>query len=114
MTNPGIDTAVPVRRGRFEERADGGVTVLVPRFTGAFARRFILPLFARPEFRVQLDDVGSAIWRACDGRTTVAEIVTALEARTGADQGELRGRVLQFLSRLAREGSIQYVTKEQV
>jgi len=113
MTNSSIDTAVPVRRGRSEERADGGVTVFVPRFTSAFARRFVLPLFARPEFRVQLDDIGSAVWRACDGRTTVAEIVAALEARTGADLGELRGRVLQFLGRLAREGSIQYVTKEQ-
>lgn len=113
MTNRGSDTAIPVRRDRFEERADGGVTVFVPRFTSAFARRFVLPLFARPEFRVQLDDIGSAVWRACDGRATVTEIVAALEARSGADAGELRGRVLQFLGRLAREGSIQYVEKEQ-
>ena len=113
MTDRGIDAAIPVRRDRFEERADGGVTVFVPRFTSRLARRLVLPLFARPEFRVQLDDIGSAVWRACDGRTTVAEIVLGLGARTGADLGELRGRVLQFLHRLAREGSIQYVTKEQ-
>jgi hypothetical protein len=53
------------------------------------------------------------VWRACDGRTTVAEIVLGVEARTGAHAGELRGRVLLFLGRLAREGSIQYVKKEQ-
>ena len=101
-----------MRRHRWEERPGGGVTVFIPRFTSRFAQRFILPLFARPEFRVQLDDLGSAAWRACDGQTSVTDIVAALHAKTGGDAAELSSRVHQFLRRLYREGSIVYVTKE--
>ncbi len=113
MPEPTLDDAIPVRQHRSEDRPDGGVTLFMPRFSGAFARRFILPLFARPEFRVQLDDLGSAVWRACDGRTSVGEIVAALQARTGGESAELRTRVHQFLRRLHREGSIAYVMKEK-
>lgn len=110
--NPDLDAAIPVRQARFEERPDGRITLFIPRFTSRFARRWIQPLFARPEFRVQLDDLGSALWRACDGQTSVEGIVTALHARTGDDRAELHARVHQFLRRLWREGSIQYVMKE--
>ncbi len=107
-----FDNAMPVRQHRFEELPDGRIVVFMPRFTGRFARRFILPLFARPEFRVQLDDLGSAVWRACDGRSTVREIVTQLHASIGGDGAELAGRVHFFLRRLHREGSIAYMMKE--
>ncbi len=110
--NSDLDRAIPVRQHRSEDRPDGGVTLYIPRFTSRLARRFILPLFARPEFRVQLDELGSLVWRSCDGRTSVAEIVAALHAKTGSDSAELRMRVHQFLRRLHREGSIVYVMKE--
>ncbi len=112
-SNSDFDAAIPVRQHRSEDRPDGGVTVFMPRFSGRFARRFILPLFARPEFRVQLDGLGSAVWRACDGHTAVAGIVAALRENAGGDAADLQERVHQFLRRLHREGSIAYVTKEK-
>lgn len=110
--NSEFDNAMPVRQHRFEELPDGRIVVFMPRFTGRFARRFILPLFARPEFRVQLDDLGSAVWRMCDGHTTVRDIVGRLMERTPGDAAELTTRVHLFLRRLHREGSIAYMMKE--
>ncbi len=103
---------MPVRQHRVEELPDGRIVLFIPRFTGRFARRFILPLFASPEFRVQLDGLGSAVWRACDGHTAVRDIVAQLHERTGGDAAALTKRVHLFLRRLHREGSIAYMMKE--
>jgi hypothetical protein len=90
------------------------VTVLVPKFSSRLARRFLVPLLAKPVMRVHLDVLGSAVWRACDGRTSVAELTDAVCAQSGGDAGAARRGVRAFLHTLAREGSISFAAKEPV
>lgn len=106
-----FDSAIPVRQHEYLEKPDGRVAVLVPRFTSGFARRFVAPFLARPEFRMHLDALGSAVWKACDGRTTVAELARAMEAGGGAAP-DVRQRVYLFLRKLQREGSLSFIVKE--
>jgi len=112
VTSDPFDTAVPLRQHEYVERGDGGVTVLVPRFTGRWARRLLMPLLARREIRMHLDELGSAVWRACDGHATVADITRLVESRQGGVPGEARQRVHFFLRQLVREGSISFFVKE--
>jgi hypothetical protein len=112
MQHSDFDSAIPVRQHAFIEKADGKVAVLVPRFTGRLARRLFVPLLARPEFRMHLDALGSAVWKACDGRTTVAELTRAMESAGGGPAPDVRQRVYLFLRKLQREGSISFLVKE--
>ncbi len=109
-----FDHAIPVRQHQAVDREDGGVTVMVPRFTGRWARRLLVPLLARPDIRMHLDELGSAVWRACDGHATVADITAALTAppRLPGDAGETRRRVHLFLRKLEHEGSLSFMVKE--
>jgi glycerol-3-phosphate O-acyltransferase len=108
MAEAGFDGAIPVRRHDFEQHADGRVTVLVPKFSSRLARRLFMPLLAKPNIRMHLDDVGSLIWLACDGRTTVARLSESVRQRLKTEPETARERVYEFLRRLAREGSLTF------
>ena len=59
----------------------GIVTLLAPRFKSRLLRRWLLPRLKRPFFRVELDDVGSALWLLCDGNRNVKEIARVMRER---------------------------------
>jgi hypothetical protein len=83
--------------------------VFVPRFSGRWTRRWLLPLFARREVRLHLDELGSFVWHQCDGRTNVGEIAKRLHARVGGEQTETGTLVYAFLRQLARSDSIAFL-----
>ncbi len=112
MPDVPFDALVPVPQHRSEDEPDGRVTVMVPRFTGRWTRRWVLPLFARREMRLHLDELGSFVWRQCDGRTTVGEIAARLQASSGEQRAEAGTRVMTFLRRLARYDSVTFLAPE--
>ena len=62
---------------------------------------WLLRLMKKPAYRVRLDARGSAVWRACDGVQTVAQVVTVMEA-THPGEVDTQLRTAQFLLGLAR------------
>ena len=109
MFDPAFAAAIPVRQHDFEQHPDGLVTVLVPKFTGTLSTRLLMPLLAKPNIRMHLDAVGSAVWMACDGRTTVAQLAGVVRDRFGSTAEEARERVERFVRSLAREGSVSFI-----
>jgi hypothetical protein len=103
---------VPIAHHRWDEEPDGRVTVLVPRFTGRLTGRWLLPLFAKREVRLRLDELGSFVWRQCDGRTTVGAIAARLHAREGGERAEAGTRVITFLRELARSDSVSFLAPD--
>lgn len=59
----------------------GIVTLLAPRFKSRFLRRWFLPRLKKPFFKVELDDIGSALWLLCDGEQNVKEIARIMSER---------------------------------
>ena len=104
-----FDPLVPARLCDAVDRPDGGVTLLVPRFTGRLTRRWIAPLLRRPHVRVHLDETGAFVWRQCDGHATVAEITARAQAHLGGDADDARRRVVIFLRRLVRADAIHFL-----
>jgi hypothetical protein len=107
--DPPFSSLVPVRAHRWEEGDAGRVTVFVPKFSGRFTRRWLMPLLARPEVRLRLDELGSFVWRECDGRTTVAELAERVHRRFGDAPGEALSRVSSFVRQLARTTSVTFL-----
>jgi hypothetical protein len=98
----------PFRRHRAVDGDDGLVTVLVPKFTSRFARRWFVPLLAKPDFRLHLDAVGSFVWHQCDGAMSLREIAERVVARFGGDPDGRRADVARFVRRLVREESLAF------
>lgn len=87
---------------------DGRITVLEPKFTGPILGRWLQPRLLRPVIRTHLDEVGSVVWQACDGGTTVAAIADQLTARFGADFDPDHRRLTTFLQAMARRRLIRF------
>ena len=74
--------------------------ILSPRWA------WLLKLMKRPHYRVKLDARGTALWRACDGTRTVAQVMEAMaQAHPGEADAALRAAL--FLRELARGGFLQ-------
>ena len=99
---------VPRQRRKFEERADGNVDVLLPRYGENAAGRLLRWVFNNKPVRVQLDDVGTTVWYLCDGRRSVHEIARSLEGRFGDRLEPLHERLGQFLQQMHKAELIEW------
>jgi len=98
-------TQRPARARAWEHAPDGHVVVLVPKFGGRILGRFLQPRLREPYMKVHLDALGSAVWEACDGTRTGAEIAARLaEGFPGTAQVE--ERVRRFLLLLRSQGHV--------
>lgn len=61
---------------------------------------------------VELDVLGTAVWRAIDGRTSVAAIAAGLARDYRLDTREAELAVAQFLRQLGRRGAIGVAGRE--
>ena len=97
---PDLLSVTPRRNADWETAENGLVVVLAPRLSrGSIARSFAF-LVRRPHIRVKLDARGSAVWRACDGTTCVADIAAGLRREFGDEIEPLYDRIEVFLQRL--------------
>jgi len=93
----------PRRNVAWELEEGGCAVLLVPRFRGPLLRAWLLPLLAKPDFRVKLDAMGTAFWQRCDGSSTVLKIAEEMAAQSGSDVEEMIERLGLFLAKLERE-----------
>jgi hypothetical protein len=104
--------AVPVRNHAAEEgeERDGVLPVTVrvepPRWCVP-PLTWVLPL--RTRRTVKLDPLGVVVWRSCDGKATVENLVDALAARERLTFHEARLTLGSFLQDLVRRGVIALV-----
>jgi len=98
----------PMRLADWEEHGDR-VVLIRPRPRVSW---YLLPLewlrYLLAVRRIRLDAMGSAVWRACDGHHTVAEIAPAIRGAFRADAEPVEQRVGVLVRRLRHEGLLAY------
>lgn len=105
---PNLLERVPRRARKWEEDAEGRVTILEPRYGSNRIGRWIAGrLRARP-IRIRLDDLGSTVWKACDGASDVAAIVARLRTEFGDAIEPAHDRLATFLRHLERNRFIEW------
>lgn len=84
------------------------MTVLEPRYGSNRLGRWIVERIGARPIRVRLDDLGSAVWKACDGSSDVAAIAERLRERFGDAIEPAYERLASFLRQLERNRFIEW------
>jgi hypothetical protein len=92
----------PVQRVPWEMGERGTVVVLVPKFRNELMVRWLVPRMKYPNIRIKLDSLGSFVWKLCDGKTTVAEMVNRMTAEFGDSATSAQERIRRFLLTLEK------------
>lgn len=86
---------------------DGTITLKVPKFKREIGKKLCKLLRRKPFFSANLDDIGSLVWKNCDGDTTVQDILNELEKKYPKEE-KLDQRLIHFLSQMKKLGYIHY------
>ena len=96
----------PLRNVSWEMEGNDRVVLLVPKFRNRFVVKWFVPMLAKPNIRVKLDDRGSFVWQRCDGETSVYQIGEQMsEAFTEPIEATYE-RIGKFIHQLARSNSL--------
>jgi len=89
-----------------EDAAEGSVMLKVPR-RGGFWGKLLGAAFLVPKVRkVALDDIGSEVWRMCDGKNSIGDIARSIGAKHKLHRKEAELAVLSFIDSLAKKSLV--------
>ncbi len=97
-TNINLLELTPVRINGHEE-VNGLINILIPKFKSDFMKK-IIPRNKSKDFRVKLDELGSAAWLAIDGERNVLSIAEELKDKFGEKIEPSVERVSKFINGL--------------
>jgi len=97
----------PVRKEFIWFEEGDRVRIIVPKFKSKIGKRFCRMLGKDPEFTVNLDEKGSLVWKLCDGKHTVEQILNEME-RTFSDEKDIDMRLFLFLYNMKKLGYVTY------
>ena len=86
---------------------DGLVRIKVPKFESSIGKKFCRLIRKENIFVANMDEIGSVVWKHCDGKTTVKEILSLLEKERDADE-DLDQRLFLFLQQMRQLRYIYY------
>ncbi len=104
-------TAPPLRQAEWFNQ-DDHVHIKVPKFQGRLGKLFCRLLRRNPHIFLNLDPLGSCVWKHCDGHHSVEDILTIL--KNNFDEENLEERLVQFLYDLEKNNLISLESSEKV
>jgi hypothetical protein len=84
------------------EEDDEGVVRIKSERVGLLARIMGLLLRVTPRKYIQLDEIGSVVWKMCNGEHTVAQISQELMNRYKLERQEAEASLLTFIQQLMK------------
>ncbi|MCD6512306.1 MAG: PqqD family protein [Thermoplasmata archaeon] len=98
--------AKPVRQIEDWYEEDGLIRLKITKFRSKVGRAFCSMLKIPNFFIVNLDEIGSFVWRRCNGKNTIGKILEELKKEYGEE--EMEARLYVFLEMLRRNGYVKY------
>ena len=98
-------TAKPIRQTDWIEE-DGIVKLKIIKFKSKVGR-LLCKILRKPNyFLINFDEIGSFIWKRCNGKNSIEEILEELEEKFGKEK--MKERLMIFLNMLKRGGYIRF------
>ncbi|RKY60121.1 MAG: hypothetical protein DRP96_06125 [Candidatus Neomarinimicrobiota bacterium] len=91
-----------------ETDSDGKIVLLKPKFKSAFTLKFLAPLSRHKDYKIHLDEVGSAIWKRIDGKMNTGKIAEEISREFGDNVDPVFERVGTFIQQLKYAKLIEY------
>ena len=108
MTDVNLLDLIPKRLMKFEESSDGLITIFKPKFENKFMVKHISSRLKSPDYKVNLDQFGSFVWKQCDGKNSVEQIAALLKQQFQDDVEPIYERLSLFFQSLAQYKFIEY------
>lgn len=99
--------ARPRRCLNWRDLDNGRCVVLRPKFGAGRIGRWFASKLGDPCYHIRLDDVGTFIWKACDGETPLTEIAGRLRAEFGGRVEPAEQRLARFVQSMLRSRMIE-------
>ncbi len=99
---------IPKKLLQSKENDDGTITILKPKFQNKLMKKLVLPRMKRPNFRINLDEYGSFVWKMIDGQKTVEEIANDLKENFSEQVEPVYERLSVFIHSLVRYKFIEF------
>jgi hypothetical protein len=97
---------------RTRENEGGIITLVVPFHAPGWIRRLARRVGSgEGERTVELDQIGSFVWRMCDGETAVRDMIERLADEYKVNRKEAEASVTAFLRTLATRGLVMIVVR---
>ena len=114
MTPERFWEARPRRALEWRETASGQCVLLRPKFGRGRIGRWFASRLADPHYRIRLDDIGTFVWKACDGQTPLLTIADGMRTRFGPDIEPAERRLALFVRKMSRSKIIALEETEDV
>lgn len=105
--DPQFLRACPRRRLDWEEDENGRALVLRPKFGESRLGHWIASRLNNPCYRIRLDDIGTLVWKCCDGVTEASEIAQRMRRQFEERIEPAEERLYRFLRRMYRARMIE-------
>ena len=90
------------------------VAIKKPKFKNRFLKKYLLPKLKKSEYSVNLDQIGSFVWKNIDGKNTFGEIADKLRREFGESIEPVYDRLGQFINSLRRYEFITFINLEEI
>jgi len=99
---------IPVR-GEYEwiVNEQGLVEIKIPKFTGSFGKSFCKIIKKDDKFTANMDKIGSLVWKNCDGKRKVQDILDILK-KEFPQENEIDQRLFLFLQQMKALNYLSY------
>lgn len=105
MRNPGLE---------WHENDDGEVVIILPRRRDTLGK-VLNWMFQVPEKKpVTMDEVGSLVWRHCDGNHTFGELLDLMSKKYQVSTREVEMSLGQFMQTLGKRGMVTALVPKEV
>lgn len=101
----------PVRRLDWHEE-DHRAIVIRPRLGESKLGKKLARLLGFSDYRIRLDDIGTAVWKWCDGESTAAEIARKMEEQFGSRVQPAEELLQTFILQMSRARMIEIRVQE--
>jgi hypothetical protein len=108
LKNTSAFDLTPVYLVQHELGENNLVTVLIPKFTNKVTVKLFEPRLRVPHIKLKLDELGSAVWLAIDGKKKVGSIATELVNAFGDKINPVEERLPKFLTQLYEQRLITF------
>jgi len=99
-------TAIPIRNDNVHWETDEDVDetlIIIPRRDDWWVRMLARFFFVPGHKKVTLDELGSFVWKRCNGETTVDELIESFGERYKLSRKEAELSMIAFLQQMAKK-----------